>query len=52
MDNIRMDLVEVGWGDVESSWEFGIEPSGSIKCWGNYGVSKQLGISRAVLSSM
>jgi hypothetical protein len=41
MDNIRMNLVEVGWGDVdwiglaqvESSCEFGIEPSGSIKCW-------------------
>jgi hypothetical protein len=38
--NIRMDLVEVGWGDVdwirlsqESSCEFGIEPSGSIKRW-------------------
>jgi hypothetical protein len=34
VDNIRMDLVEVGWGDVdwiglgqvESSCEFGIEP--------------------------
>jgi hypothetical protein len=42
VDNIRMDLAEVGWGDVdwigltqdrESSCEFGIEPSGSIKCW-------------------
>jgi hypothetical protein len=45
-DNIRMDLGEVGWGDVdwiglakdrnrwmESSCEFGIEPSGSMKCW-------------------
>jgi hypothetical protein len=43
--NIRIDLVEVGWGDVdwiglakdrnrwESSCEFGIEPSGSMKCW-------------------
>jgi hypothetical protein len=42
---IRMDLVEVGWGDVdwigqaqdrdrlEISCEFGIEHSGSIKCW-------------------
>jgi hypothetical protein len=38
-----MDLVEVGWGDVDwiglaqdgdSSCQFGIEPSGSIKCWG------------------
>jgi hypothetical protein len=53
LDNIRMDLVEAGWSDVdwiglaqsleaESSCEFGIEPSGSIKCWqtiecsGNY----------------
>jgi hypothetical protein len=45
MGNIRMDLGEVGWGDVdwialssgqeqvESSCEFGIEPSGSMKCW-------------------
>jgi hypothetical protein len=41
-DNIRMDLGEVGWGDVDwiglaqdrnSSCEFGIEPSGSMKCW-------------------
>jgi hypothetical protein len=28
VDNIRMDL-----GEVESSCEFGIEPSGSMKCW-------------------
>jgi hypothetical protein len=42
VDNIRMDLAEVGWGDVDciglsqdrDRWcEFGIEPSGSIKCW-------------------
>jgi hypothetical protein len=42
VDNTRMDLGEVGWGDVEwiglaqdrnSSCEFGIEPSGSMKCW-------------------
>jgi hypothetical protein len=41
VDNIRMDLGEVGWGDVdwiglakvESCCEFGIEPSGSMKCW-------------------
>jgi hypothetical protein len=32
LDNITMDLVEVGSGDVESSCEFCIEPSGSIKC--------------------
>jgi hypothetical protein len=43
--NIRMDLGEVGWGDVdwicltkdrvqvESSCEFSIESSGSMKCW-------------------
>jgi hypothetical protein len=30
MDNIMMDLGEVGWGDVESSCEFGTEPSGSM----------------------
>jgi hypothetical protein len=41
LDNIRMDPVEVGWGvdwiglaqDRDSFCEFGIEPSGSIKCW-------------------
>jgi hypothetical protein len=44
VDNIRMDLGEVGWGDVDwiglaqdrnrwSSCEFGIGPSSSIKCW-------------------
>jgi hypothetical protein len=42
LDNIRMDLVEVDWGDVDwigvaqdrnSSCEFGIEPSVSINCW-------------------
>jgi hypothetical protein len=42
VNNIRMDLAEVGWGDVDwiglaqnrkSSCEFGIEPSGSTKCW-------------------
>jgi hypothetical protein len=40
-DNIRMDLVEVGWGNVDwiglaqhrDSCEFGIEPSCSINCW-------------------
>jgi hypothetical protein len=40
-EDIRMDLGEVGWGNVEwvgraqveSSCEFGIEPSGSMKCW-------------------
>jgi hypothetical protein len=43
VDNFRMDLGEVGWSDMdwiglaqdrnrESSCEFGIEPSGSMKC--------------------
>jgi hypothetical protein len=46
VDNIRVDLGGLGWSDVdwivsgsgqeqvESSCEFGIEPSGSMKCWG------------------
>jgi hypothetical protein len=36
VDNIRIDLGEVGWGDVDwirLACEFGIEPSGSMKCW-------------------
>jgi hypothetical protein len=35
VDNIKVDLGEVRWGDVdvESSCECGSEPSGSIKCW-------------------
>jgi hypothetical protein len=41
LDNIRMDLEEVGWGDVDwiglaqdmGRCEFGIEPSGSKKYW-------------------
>jgi hypothetical protein len=44
VDNIRMDLGEVRWGDVDwiglaqdrnrrSSCKLGIEPLGSIKCW-------------------
>jgi hypothetical protein len=52
VDNIRMDLEEVGWSGVdwiglaqnwdrlESSCEFGI----------NYRVSKELGISRVVIT--
>jgi hypothetical protein len=40
-DNIRMDLLELEWGEIDwiglaqdgnSSYEFGIEPSGYIKC--------------------
>jgi hypothetical protein len=37
---------------VESSCECGYEPSGSIKCWEAIEVSKQLGMSRVVLSSI
>jgi hypothetical protein len=38
VDNVRMDLGEVGWGDVDwiglaSCCEFGTESSGSMKCW-------------------
>jgi hypothetical protein len=40
LDNIKTYLVEMGWSDVDLVWlrigtggEFGIEPSGSIKCW-------------------
>jgi hypothetical protein len=41
LDNIRMDPVELGWDDVDwiglaevqSSCEFSIEPSASMKCW-------------------
>jgi hypothetical protein len=45
VDNIRMDLGEVGWGDVDWNWsgsgweqvesscKSGIEPLGPIKCW-------------------
>jgi hypothetical protein len=43
VDNIKMDLREMGWygldcsgsgyGPVEGSCEYCNEPSGSIKCW-------------------
>jgi hypothetical protein len=44
VDNIKMDLRQIGWGGVDwidlaqdrdqwRSWEHGNEPSGSIKCW-------------------
>jgi hypothetical protein len=45
VDNIKMDLREIGWDGMdwidlaqdrlpeESSCEHGNEPSGSIKCW-------------------
>jgi hypothetical protein len=39
VDNIKMDLREIGWDgvdwiDMAQDSEHGIEPSGSIKCWG------------------
>jgi hypothetical protein len=37
---------------VESSCEFGIEPLGSVKYWGNYQVATQLVASRVVPSSV
>jgi hypothetical protein len=45
VDNIKMDLLEIGWGGVDwiglaqdrdkrrALCECGYEPSGSIKCW-------------------
>jgi hypothetical protein len=33
VNNIEMDLREIGWGSVVGSCEHGNEPSGSIKCW-------------------
>jgi hypothetical protein len=33
IDNIKMDLLETGWVQVESSCIIGNEPLGSIKCW-------------------
>jgi hypothetical protein len=54
VDNIRMDLVEVGWGDVD--WT-GLSKNRDrwralVNSVGNYRVSKYLGSSRVVLSSM
>jgi hypothetical protein len=37
---------------VESSYEFGIEPSDSIKCWESIECPKNWGASRVVLSSI
>jgi hypothetical protein len=42
VDNIKMDLREIGWDGVDwidmvqdrNQCKHGIEPSGSIKCWG------------------
>jgi hypothetical protein len=60
-----MDLGEVGWGDEdwiclaqdrnrwrESSCEFGIEPSGSMKCWETIEWPKHLVASRVLLGSI
>jgi hypothetical protein len=36
VDNTRIDIVEVGWGDVDwisLAQGRGIEPSGATKCW-------------------
>jgi hypothetical protein len=63
LDNIRMDLVEVGWSDVDwiglaqdrDRWRALVNAVLNLqvpKMLGNYRVSKQLGISRVVLSSM
>jgi hypothetical protein len=63
VDNIRMDLVEVGWGDVDliglvqdrDRWRALVNwyrTFGFHKMLGNYRASKQLGISRVVLISM
>jgi hypothetical protein len=47
-----MDLGQVGWGDVDwiglvqvSSCEFGIELSGSIKCWKTIDWPNNFGLS-------
>jgi hypothetical protein len=57
LDNIRMNLVEVGWGDVDwiglaqdrDRWRALV--NSVLNLQGNYRVSKQLGIARVVLSS-
>jgi hypothetical protein len=61
LDNIRIDLVEVGWGDVD--W-IGLAQDRDRRralvnsvlnfrvILGTYRVARQLGISRVVLSSM
>jgi hypothetical protein len=56
VNNIGMDFVEMGWGDVD--W-IGLAQDRDrwrafrfYKMLGNYRVSKQLGISPVVLSSM
>jgi hypothetical protein len=58
LDNIKMDLLEIGWGGVDwiglaqdrDRWSALV--NSVLKLLENYRVSKQLGISRVVLSSM
>jgi hypothetical protein len=45
-------LVWLRIGISGSSCESGNEPSGFIKCWGNYRVATQLVATRVLLSSM
>jgi hypothetical protein len=60
LDNIRLDLLEVGWGDMDwirlaqdtDRWRALVIAVMNLKMLGNYRVSEQLGISRVVLSSM
>jgi hypothetical protein len=64
VDSINMDLVETEWGSVDwiglardrDMWravlECGNEPSGSIKCWGNYRLAAQLVVSRVEFVSL
>jgi hypothetical protein len=60
VDNIKMDHLELGWGDVDwidlaqgrDRWRALANSVLNLKMLGNYRVSKQLGISRVVLSSM
>jgi hypothetical protein len=61
LDNIRIDLVEVGWGDVDwiglaqnrDRWRTLVNSVLNLRVPSNAGkVSKKLGISRVELSSM
>jgi hypothetical protein len=46
MDNIKMNLLEIGWGSVD--WIGLVEN----KMLGNYSVASQLVVSQVVLSSI
>jgi hypothetical protein len=60
VDNIRMDLLELGWGDMDliglaqdrNRWGALVEPSYSIECWETIVCPNNLRISRVVLSSI